>query len=89
MNRDITGIYLTLNLGAILRAMDPFKELSFFGRFSSMVRRPYKLLKRTSSGSSSGSSDGIFAVAVVLAIYIRFYQYKDSDFMWAWRMLYG
>lgn len=49
----------TFNRGRIFRAMDPLSELRFLGRFSSMVRIPYRLLKMTSSGSSSGSSLGI------------------------------
>ena len=46
----------------IFRAIDPLSEFSFFGRLSSIVRAPYSVLKRTSSGSSPGCSRGISAV---------------------------
>ena len=41
--------------------MEALRELSFWGRLSSIVRTPYIELNRTSSGSSSGSSFGIEA----------------------------
>lgn len=41
-----------MSRGAILRIMDPLRELSFDGRFNSIVRRPYRLVKTTSSDSS-------------------------------------
>jgi hypothetical protein len=40
--------------------MEAFKELSFLGRLSSIVRTPYKVLKKTSSDSSPGCSSGIW-----------------------------
>jgi len=43
----------------ILRAMDPLRELSFFGLFSSIVRTPYFVEKRTSFSSSPGNSFGM------------------------------
>jgi len=54
-------VYRTKSLGMIFRAIEPLSELSFLGRLSSMVRAPYKELKRTSSGSSPGCSRGISA----------------------------
>lgn len=40
----------------IFRAIEPLSEFSFRGRLSSIVRAPYKVLKRTSSASSPGCS---------------------------------
>ena len=51
--------FRTFSRGIILRHMEPLRELSFSGRLSSMVRTPYRVLNKTSSGSSPGSSLGI------------------------------
>jgi hypothetical protein len=52
----------TLSRGIIFRAIEPFKELSFVGRLSSIVRTPKTELNRTSSGSSPARSLGVSAM---------------------------
>ena len=59
---------LTSSRGIIFLIIDPLSELPFFGLLSSIVRAPYILLKRTSSGSSCGSSRGIDEDSVAICI---------------------
>ena len=59
----------TFSLPMILRAIDPFSELSFFGLFSSIVLNPYVELKTTSSASSPGCSCTNSSIFVVLVYY--------------------
>ena len=51
----------------IFLAMDPLRELYLFGRFSSTVRIPYKVLNRTSSGASPGKLRGISTAVWICA----------------------
>jgi hypothetical protein len=71
---------LALSRGMIFLAIDVLSELSFFGRLSSIVRMPYRVLKSTSSGSSPGSSRGMIGVCIcIVRQWKKLHSWQDCE----------